>query len=75
VNDERPAIEHNPYERRPTNTIWWVLWLIVAALWVWYLSFFEFDWPAIALGGFTMGVLVSWSVDITGNKVPDSWRR
>lgn len=72
---EPPTIEHNPHEKRQTNAIWWVLWPIVAALWVGYLSFFEFDWPAIALGAGTMGVLVTWAMEMTGNKVPDSWRR
>lgn len=72
---EPPTIEHNPHEKRQTNGIWWLLWLFVVLLWVWYLYFFEFDWPAIALGAFTMGVLATWAIDITGNKVPDSWRR
>lgn len=67
-------IEHIPGEKRPTNAIWWVLWPAVALLWVWYLAFYDFDWPSIAIGGLTMGVLVSWAIEVTGNKVPESWR-
>jgi hypothetical protein len=72
---EPPLIDHIPNEQRPSKALWWVLWAAVILLWVWYLYFFEFDWPAIAIGGFTMGVLITWSVEMTGNKVPGSWRR
>ena len=72
---EPPTIEHNPHEKRQTNGIWWLLWLLVVLLWVGYLTLFTFDWMSVVVGAFTMGVLVSWSVDVTGNKVPDSWRR
>jgi predicted PurR-regulated permease PerM len=70
-----PFIEHDPNERRQSNFIWWLLWIFVALLWAWYLYFFEFDWPPIALGGVTMATLVSWAVDLTGNRVPRSWGR
>jgi hypothetical protein len=72
--DDARLIEHNPHEKRPTNAIWWILWPSVALLWVWYLSFYDFDWPAVAIGGFTMFVLSTWAIEVTGNKVPDSWR-
>lgn len=73
--NEPPIIDHNPHERRQTNAIWWIWVVLLALMWAGYLSFFEFDWPSLALGGVSMGVLVSWAVDMTGNKVPDSWRR
>lgn len=76
INDkDPPRIDHNPHEKRQTNTIWWILWPAVALLWAWYLYFYEFDWPSIAIGGLTMGVLATWAIEITGNKVPDSWRK
>ena len=75
MSDEPPLIEHIRDEQRPSKALWWVLWAIVVLLWVWYLTFFEFDWPAIALGAGTMGVLITWSAEMTGNKVPNSWRR
>lgn len=72
---EPPVIEHNPHEKRQGNGIWWFWWIALVLLWAGYLAFFEFDWPSIAIGGLTMGILVTWAVEMTGNKVPDSWRR
>jgi len=73
--DEPPVIDHNPHEKRQTMAIWWVAWPAVVLLWVWYLYFYEFDWPSVAIGGVTMGVLVIWGMEITGNEVPESWRK
>lgn len=74
MNREPPIIDHNEHEKRPTNAIWWVIWPIVALQWVGYLYFREFDWWSIALGAGTGLVLATWAIEITGNKVPDSWR-
>lgn len=75
MNEDPPTIEHNPHEKRPGNGIWWFWAVALPLFWVWYLCFFDFDWPSLALGALTALILVSWSVDMTGNKVPDSWRR
>lgn len=67
-------IEHNPNEKRPTNTIWWVLWTAVALLWIGQISahgWSSLDWTQISLGAFSMGVLATWAIETTGNKVPD----
>lgn len=72
---EPPVIEHNPNERRQSNAIWWFWWTALPALWVGYLSFFEFDWPSMAIGALTTAILIIWVTEKTGNKVPDSWRR
>lgn len=48
--------------------------MIVALLWAWAWYFRTFDWEMIALGGFTGMVLATWAIEITGNKIPDSWR-
>lgn len=68
-------IEHNPHEKRPTNAIWWVLWPIIGLSWVGYFWFRDADLWSLALGGFTGMMLATWAIEITGNKVPDSWRR
>ncbi|MFD9897463.1 hypothetical protein [Mesorhizobium sp. NPDC059025] len=65
-------IEHDPNEQRPTNAIWWGLWLMVAFSWVGYLYFNSPDWWAIGLGGFTMGTLATFAIEKTGNKWPFS---
>lgn len=64
-------IEHNPNEKRPTNTIWWVAWGIVALGWIWYFTYREFDRESLALGGLTGMLLATWAIEVTGNKVPD----
>jgi hypothetical protein len=72
-----PEIDHEPREKRPTNKIWWAAWAIIIALWIMQLvrsGSDSFVWDQIALGGFTVGVLALWAIEITGNKVPDSWR-
>ena len=58
-----PEIDHNPFEKRYTNTVWWVAGALVALLWVWYLYFFEFQWVPIALGLGTGALLVAWVED------------
>lgn len=63
-------IEHNPNEKRPTNTIWWVAWGIVALLWVGQ-YFSGFDWDQVFLGLGTGCLLATWAIETTGNKVPD----
>lgn len=64
-------IDHNPNEKRPSNGIWWILWIMIAFQWVAYFSFREPDWWSICIGGFTAGVLALWAIEMTGNKVPD----
>lgn len=34
----------------------------------------DIDWVSLCLGVFIGVVLLAWAVDITGNKIPDSWR-
>lgn len=68
-------IEHNPNERRETNAIWWLIWPFIGLQWLGYLYFNSVDWWPIALGFLTGGVLATWAIEITANKVPDSWRR
>lgn len=72
MNHEPPLIDHNPYERKMTNRIWWIIWPIIGLQWVGYLYFRDPDWWSLALGGMTLGVLATWAIEITGNKVP-SW--
>lgn len=69
--NEPPIIDHNPDETRPGNGIWWLVWGGVALLWIGYLTYREFDWDAIALGGVTGMVLATWAIEISDNKVPE----
>ena len=63
-------IEHNPKERRETNTIWWVLAAILALQWAAYFYFHGFDLWSLALGFLSGGILTSWAIEISGNKWP-----
>lgn len=69
-------IDHDPEEpkidRGPGP--WRSALVVIALLWAGYLYSFVPDWTAIALGVGTGGVLVAWAIEITGNKVPASWR-
>ncbi|BCH27255.1 hypothetical protein MesoLjLb_70400 [Mesorhizobium sp. L-8-3] len=46
-------IEHNPRERRETDTISWIIWPIIGLQWIGYLWFFAPDRVSIALGADT----------------------
>lgn len=54
--------------------VWWLGWAMVAICWIAYLSSREFDWMPVAIGAITGMTLATWAIEITGNKVPDSWR-
>ena len=67
-------INHNPHEKRLGNGIYWAVAAILIFSWLGYFYFRAPDWWSLALGGFTAGALVTWAIEITGNKVPESWR-
>lgn len=71
AHNEPPIIDHNPDETRPTNTIWWIAWGIVALLWIWFLTYREFNRDALALGFITGMFFAIWGIEITGNKLPE----
>lgn len=72
--NEPPTIEHIPNEKRPTNAVWWILWPVIAFGWIVFYVNDMIDWRSVALGGATLGVLATWAIEVTGNRVPDSWR-
>jgi len=44
-------------------------------LWFGFLYFRLFEFYSLMLGIGTGGMLACWAIEITGNKVPDSWRK
>lgn len=64
-------IDHNPNEKRPTNSIWWILAALLAFGWIGIGMSDGYVWPQIALGAFSGMVLATWAIEKTGNKVPD----
>lgn len=69
-------IDHDPNEPKidRSDFPWWAAWVMLALCWTYFLSH-EIDWASLMAGGATMGILILWAVDTTGNKVPDSWRK
>lgn len=67
-------IEHDPNEFKRDWT-WPSAGILLGIIWVGFLLTQPFDWYSFALGGLTIGLLVAWAIDVTGNKVPESWRR
>lgn len=66
-------IDHNPHEKRPTNTIWWAAWIIVVLGWAWYLTYRDFDRDALLLGALTGIVFTLWSLEMKGDNDAPSW--
>lgn len=57
-------------KRKLSNREYWLIWAFVALLWAGHLYFGSPDWGQIALGVITGGVLATWAIDITGDKLP-----
>lgn len=71
------TIDHDPHEPKIDRTPgpWrWVL-PIIAAVFLLNLATRHIDWVSVSLGAGIGVVLTAWAIEITGNKVPDSWRR
>lgn len=56
-------IEHNRYERRPTNTVWIVGAGLLAFLWAGYFWFRSPDWWSICLGAGSAAIVVCWFLE------------
>lgn len=70
-------IDHDPKEPprdRSGNGVWYFYFVFLAFFWAVFFVTSELHWNSFALGGVTGIFLVSWAVDITGNKVPP-WMR
>lgn len=71
-------IDHDPNEftARKTAGIWWGCAALLAFVWATTLYLGKaIDWRSAGLGALTFGLILSWAYDITGGKVPASWRR
>lgn len=69
-------IDHDPHEpkmeRGPGPWRW--LFPAIGFLWIGNAYYSLIDWQSAALGFLTGGLLALWSIEVTGNKVPDWWR-
>lgn len=75
--DPQKTIEHDPEEppRDTSKAPWTLLACILAFVWIVTLSIEGVEWRSLLLGGFTAMIFTLWAIDVTGNKVPASWRR
>lgn len=69
-------IDHDPNEPPVDRTPgpWRIAVPLVAIAWGLNLYSRELDWVSVGLGAFTGIVFTAWMIDITGNKIPNSWR-
>lgn len=76
MHDQKRVIEHDPEEppRDASRSPWGLLAFLIALLWAGYLYSFSADWVSIGLGFGTGGIFMAWGLEVTGNKVPASWR-
>lgn len=69
-------IDHDPEEpnidRGPGP--WKIAVPVVVLMWALNLYSRPIDWVSVGLGLVTGIVFIAWMIDITGNKIPDSWR-
>ncbi|MFI3905661.1 hypothetical protein [Ochrobactrum sp. S1502_03] len=77
MKEQPPLIDHDENEPKIDRSPfpYWAAFLVVGLVWAGYLYSFKFDWVPLALGGFTGIMLTAWAIEITGNKVPDSWKK
>jgi len=70
-------INHDPNEPKidRSDFPWWAGWVMLGFLWFGFLYFRLFEFYSLMLGIGTGGMLACWAIEITGNKVPDSWRK
>ena len=70
------TIEHDPNEfKKGGNGIWYLAALVLSAIWVATFLVHDIDRHSVFLGAATAGFVCCWAFDITGGKMPRSWRR
>ena len=70
-------IDHEPNEPKIDRSKggWLSTFAVLGLAWAGYLYFNEFQWWPVAIGLGTGVLLTAWAIDITSNKVPESWRK
>ncbi|WP_273773288.1 hypothetical protein [Brucella intermedia] len=70
-------IEHDPNEPKIDRSmkIYWIAGGLLSLAWLHQLVFEVPDWGQLLLGIGTGCVLAAWAIEISGDKVPESWRR
>lgn len=75
MSERPPIIDHDETEFADKRAHWPSTWIIVAFLVIGNLYYFPFDWRSATMGFLTGLMLAAWAIDVTGGKVPKSWRR
>lgn len=76
TGSDRPMkeIDHDPQEFSDKRAGWPSTFVVLVVGWAGYLYFHPFDWWSVAIGGASGALIVAWAMDITGGKIPMSWR-
>jgi hypothetical protein len=71
------TIDHDPQEpkRGYKPVSWWALLAVGACIWIGLLTSGQFSWYNVCVGLFSGAMVATWAIEITGNKVPDSWKQ
>lgn len=69
-------IEHDPEEppRDTSKSPWLLVAIMLVLIWSGLFYLYEPAWLQLGIGALTGAMIMAWGVDITGNKVPASWR-
>ncbi|TAX92016.1 hypothetical protein ELH97_08790 [Rhizobium leguminosarum] len=69
-------IDHDPKEPKVDRGPgpWKSTFAVVLGIFLLNLFTRSIDWVSLSLGAGIGGCVVAWAIEITGNKIPDSWR-
>lgn len=67
-------IDHNPNENKKPPPVFAVAFGVCTVLLVGGALTRQISWVDFALGVACGGFLACWAIEITGNRIPDSWR-
>lgn len=69
-----PTIDHDDTDLADKRAGWPSGFVMVALIWAANLYFYPLDWRSAGLGALTGLLFAAWAIDVTGGKVPKSWR-
>ena len=75
MSNKPPIIEHDETEFADKSADWPATFAILGIIIAGNLYFWPFDWRSGLIGFLSGLMLTAWAMDMTGGKIPKSWRR